>query len=167
MLLPKLLALAQKSSQHTVVRYYSGVEGLAAMRREMVMYTQPGDTWYNLTPVDYLRNVFGEQHYAYSEQRTAKRICAKTIFTTNSSRLKEKLLQIAPQQRADRVFVSPKTYHSTSGFTIYRDRVAVGTFKDEIGGIIIESPSVSNMMRQFFDLCWECLPSDTPSGIVK
>lgn len=156
-LLPKLLALAQKNSHHTVVRYYAGPEGLAAMRREMLMYSQPGDIWYNLTPVDQLLEIFGEHFYAYHRQRTAKHISAKTIFTTKSLRLKAELLQTAPQQQAERKFISPRTYRSASGFTVYRDRVAVGSFKEEVGGIIIESLSVSEMMRQFFNLCWDCL----------
>ena len=38
--------------------------------------------------------------------------------------------------------------------TIYRNRIAIGTFIDKVGGVIIESSPMADMMRRLFELAW-------------
>jgi sugar-specific transcriptional regulator TrmB len=158
-LIPKLQAIMNNENYRPVVQYFDGEDGLRTMRREMAMHTQQGDTWYNLTPVDYLRPIFGND-LVYYRQRAAKGITSKTIFTTRSEKARIELLKTAKQHRTERRFISPDLYTSPGGFTIYCDRVAIGSFKGRIGGIIIESPTIVSMMREMFAVMWQHLEKE-------
>jgi HTH-type transcriptional regulator, sugar sensing transcriptional regulator len=159
-LLPKLQAFIRSSDQRPVVRYFSGVEGLKTMRGEMAQYSTSKDTWYSLTPLDHLRAVFndeGDDYYTYANTRAAKGIQHKVIFTTASDKLRRQRLMSAREQRAERRFVPPEKFRSSSGMTIFRDRIAIATFTGHVGGAIIESPSAALMMRELFLLAWDFL----------
>lgn len=156
--LPALQAIMKARAGKPTVRYFDGLEGLRSMRREMLMYCRPGqDIWYNLTPVDHLMAVIGKEELSYGRQRAAKGVRAKTVFTTSSPKLKEEILKTAPQELSERRFIPPNKFRGTSGMTIYRDRIAIGTFAGNIGGVIIESESMADMMRHSFLLMWESL----------
>lgn len=156
--LPALQAIIKAGVGKPTVRYFDGIEGLRAMRREMLMYCRTGkDIWHNLTHADYLLAIFGEDEHLYGRQRAAKGVWAKTVFTTSSDELKKSILASAKQELSERKFVTPKKFQSTSGMTIYRDRIAIGTFAGNIGGVIIESSSMAEMMRHVFLLTWESL----------
>ena len=154
-LLPKLHVLMKSGSDTPTVRYFSGIEGIHAIRQEIVMYAKPGDTLYNFTPIDYLDALIKEKEHQYHIQRSARGIKAKTLFTTKSEASKKALLFGIYVKLTERRFISPEKFPSTSGMTIYRDRIAIGTFTGKIGGVIIESESMSEMMKRLFDLAWD------------
>lgn len=157
-LLPKLRAFMRTSDDRPVVRYYTGLEGLKVLRTEMSMATSAKDTWYNFTPLDHIRTVFGSDiDYMYVKPRLAKGINSQSIFTTASNKLKKEVLAAADQVRVQRKFIAPERYRSASGMTIYSDRVAIGSFGAKLGGIIIESESVAQMMCEFFQVAWKNL----------
>jgi len=153
-LLPELQTLMKAGEGIPFVRYFEGIEGLKAMRQEMVMYTSPGDTWYHFTPIDHLEAVFGSQELKYITQRVAKGIRSKTIFTTKSEKLKQEILASAPDELAERRFVSTDNFPSVSGMTIFRNRIAIGSFTGKLGGVIIESDAIADMQRRLFELAW-------------
>ena len=156
-LLPQLQALMKKAADQPLVRYYNGIEGLKAIRQEMVMYCGTQDTWYNFAPVDHLSDVFGKDGLPY-KSRILKGIRSKTIFTTSSPQLKNELLRKANDHRTERKYISPDLFTSTSGLTIYCDRIAMAMFTGNVGGVIIESKSLAAMMEEFFQLSWQSLP---------
>lgn len=153
-ILPELQALV-KAEGIPSVRYFDGKEGLHAIRQEINMYSQPGDMIYNFTPADHLTSVFpvGEENdYA---QRVGRGILAKTIFTTKSPKLKDGWLFAPEQSRlSERRYVPAETFAFTSGMTIYGDRIAIGSFTGKIMGVVIESKSMSDMMKRIFELAW-------------
>ncbi len=153
-LLPELQVLMKSSEDRPTVRYFAGVEGLHAMRQEMVMYTGSDDTWYSFTPIDHLTAVFGIEDVVY-QQRLAKGIKSKTIFSTKSETLRKKFLLEEPiDTLTERKFVSPDYFPSQSGMTIFSDRIAIGSFTGKLGGVIIESAGMADMMRRMFELAW-------------
>lgn len=159
-LLPELQALMKSSGGRPSVRYFDGMEGLRAIRREMLMYSNPGDTWYNFTPIDHLYAVLAKDEEPYYRQRMAKRIKVKTIYTTKSSDLKGKLLAAEDDKASERKYVSAKLFPSPSGMTVFRDRIAIGSFVGKMGGVIIESAEMSDMMRRLFELAWKGADAD-------
>jgi sugar-specific transcriptional regulator TrmB len=154
LLLPELQILMKSAKGRPTVRYFDGVEGMQAMRREMLMYSKSGDVWYNFTPVDHLDAVFGRRDLLYYQQRKAKQIKARTIFTTKSAKLRDQILSGAEDRYTERRYVPPDYFPSAGGMTIFRDRVAMGSFIGKLGGVIIESPTMADMMRRMFDLAW-------------
>lgn len=153
-LLPELQVLMKFGLGVPFVRYFEGLEGLRAMRQEMVMYTSKGDVWYNFTPMDHLGAVFGRQELLYTAQRVAKRVRSKTIFSTKSEKLKREILATAVSELAERRFVSSDDFPSASGMTIFRNRIAIGSFTGKIGGVIIESEQIADMLGRLFELAW-------------
>src|SRR3989344_2463996 len=147
LLLPELQVLMKTAKGRPTVRYFDGVEGLRAIRREMLMYSEPGDTWYSFSPYDHLNALFRKEEESYYRQRVAKRIKTRTLYSARSSTLKEKLLQPPGDKLTERRYVSDKLFPSPSGMTIFRERIAVGSFIGKLGGVIIESPTMADMMR--------------------
>ena len=153
-LLPELQAIMKSKGERPFVRYFDGLEGLKAMRQEMVMYSLPGSVWYNFTPMDYLDAVFGRNELLYVDQRRAKGVKSKTIFTTKSPKLKKEILSLSQPELAERRFITSEYFPSASGMTIFRNRIAIGSFTGRIGGVIVESDEISDMHRRLFDLAW-------------
>jgi len=154
-LLPELQAIMKASGGRPSVRYFSGKEGLHAMRQEIVMYCTTGDVIYNFTPADHLNAVFPDNEDTHYPQRSAKGITAKTIFSTKSESLKKLWMSEKHSRHSERRFISSESFPTTSGLTIFKDRIAVGTFAGKHMGVIIESQPMSDMMRNLFDLAWE------------
>ncbi len=153
-LLPELQMIIKASGGKPQVRYFEGLEGLRAMRQEMVMYSQSGDVWHNFTPRDHLDAVFGKDDLLYAKQRIAKNIHSKTIFSTKSKKLQQEFLAMPDAHFSERRSIAPESFLSTSGMTIFRDRIAIGSFSGKIGGVIVENQSMADMMRSLFELAW-------------
>ncbi len=156
LLLPELQMLVKAGEGKPSVRYFDGVEGLRAIRREMIMYSQPGDTWYNFAPIDYLSSIFGpDEDYAYYNQRVGKNIKMKTI---NSTRLPEQKKKILADYERDKIterrFVPSQFFNIPSGLTVFRDRIAIGSFTGKVGGVIIEGETMADMVKCLFELAW-------------
>ena len=154
-LLPKLQAFMKTTDGQPTARYYSGREGLKAIRGEMMMYSQPGDTWYQLAPVDYMHSIFSpKDDPAFVQQRRSKGIYSKAIISTGSLKLRKKLEETAERRWAERKFIPKRHYQSPSGFSVYRDRVVISDYGRTVGGVVIESKAMADMMREMFLLWW-------------
>lgn len=159
--LPELQVLMRTAGDRPSVRYFEGKEGLHAIRQEINMYCRPGDIIYNLTPADYLTGVFPDNEETFYRQRLAKGIRARTIFTTKSDMLRRRWLSEDKPKLSERKFVSPSKFLWTSGITIYRERIAIGSFTGKLGGVIIESQEMADTMRSLFNLAWQGISSSS------
>jgi hypothetical protein len=157
--LPVLQGLMKGAEDRPSVRYFEGTAGLRSIRQEMLRYSTAKDVWYNFSPMDHLLSIFGENDYLYFRYRKAKGIKSFTIFTTRSEKIKKELITKAAQHFAQVKFIAPELYKSSSAMTIFRDRIAIGSFAGKIGGFIIDSDSVASMAREFFMLLWNKLES--------
>ena len=88
-ILPELLAFMRAAEGKPVTRYFAGPEGVRTMRNEIIRQCSNTDIWYSLIPADHFIAVLGEKELLAPNARVAKRIRAKTIFTTRSSKRKE------------------------------------------------------------------------------
>jgi len=153
-MLPELQVLMKAAGGKPTVRYFGGREGLHAMRQEIIMYSSPGETIHNFTPVEHLHAVFPQNNDAFVSQRLSKGIKAKTIFTTRSEKVKNLFLSQTDTRLSETRFVAPEEFPGTSGMTMYGDRIAIGSFTGKPMGVIIESKPMADMMRSLFDLAW-------------
>ncbi|HLC49664.1 MAG TPA: helix-turn-helix domain-containing protein [Candidatus Andersenbacteria bacterium] len=154
-ILPQLQMLTKAAGDKPSVRYFEGQEGLVVMRREIIMYPRAGDTIYNFTPADHLNSVFPDEKDTVVSQRIAKKIFAKTLFTTTSESIKKRWLSSDISELNERRFVSPEKFPVPAGMTIYLDRIAIGSFTGKLFGVVIESQQMVNMMRALFELAWD------------
>jgi sugar-specific transcriptional regulator TrmB len=155
-LLPELQMLMKAGDGKPSGRYFEGKEGLHAIRQEIVMYTKPGEMVYNFTPTDYLNSVFpdDEDEQSYYKPRIAKGIRSRTLFTTQSEKLKKRMLEQSRSRLAEMRFIPHDLYPVSSGMTIYGNRIAIGSFTGKLMGVVIEGEEMASMMRSFFDLAW-------------
>ncbi len=151
-LLPELQMIVKSTQDRPYVRYYAGKEGLRAIRSEIIMYCQPGDTIYNFTPTDHVYAVFSEPDDTFVKQRSAKRIKALTLFSAKNPNLRAQLLR---EHSQDRRYVPADKFPSSSGLTVFRDRVAIGSFSGHLGGVIIENNSIAETMKHLFMMAWD------------
>ncbi len=154
-ILPELQMLTKVAGDKPSVRYFEGKEGLRAVRQEMIMQGRTGDMFYNFTPADHLRGVFPKEEDNYYRQRVSKGVSAKTLFTTTSERVKQEWLSTMPGQKTEIRFIPPEKFPVAAGMTIYRDRIAIGSYTGKLFGVVIESEQMANMMRSLFELAWE------------
>jgi hypothetical protein len=71
--------------------------------------------------------------------------------------MKDYLLQHSNDHLAERKFISPDKFTSTSGWTVFQNSIAMATYAGNIGGIIIDSVPMAQMMEQFFLVTWNSL----------
>lgn len=154
-ILPGLQMLTKAAGDKPSVRYFEGKEGLRAIRQEMIMYGSTGDVFYNFTPADHLRGVFARDEDTHYNQRISKGIRAKTLFTTTSEKVKKEWLSTMSGKGTEIRFIPPEKFPVPGGLTIYRDRIAIGSYTGKLFGVIIESEQMSNMMRSLFGLAWD------------
>lgn len=154
-ILPGLQMLTKAAGDKPSVRYFAGKEGLHAMRQEIIMYSHAGDTMLNFTPADHLNSVFPDNEDTYYPHRLAKGIYAKTLFTTKSDSLKKRWLIDNSTKKSEYRFVPSEKFPVPAGMTIFRDRLAIGSFTGKLFGVVIESEQMTSMMRSIFNLAWE------------
>lgn len=153
-ILPELQVLLKSGGERPSVRYYDGKEGLRAIRQEIIMYSKPGSLIVNLTPADHLSAQFPEDHHVYYQQRVAKKVRSRTIFTTHSAEFKNRLLSADFARFSERIYVPPHRFPAHSGITAFEDRLAIGSYGGHTGGVIIENESMAKMMQGFFEMAW-------------
>jgi sugar-specific transcriptional regulator TrmB len=157
LILPELQILMKAAGGRPSVRFFSGREGLHAMRQEIIMYSKPGEMIYNFTPADHLNAVFPQDLDTFVPQRVSKGIMAKTIFTTQSDKIRDLFLSRTYNEKrlTETIYVPPERFPGSSGMTVYGDRIAIGTFTGKLMGVIVESKPMADMMHALFDLAWE------------
>ena len=155
-ILPELQVLMKAAGGKPSVRFYSGREGLHAMRQEIIMYSRAGDLIYNFTPAEHLHAIFPQDSDTFLVQRLSKGIRARTIFTTRSEKVKELFFNGSQvdSRLSERRYIPPEDFPGSSGMTIYGDRIATGTFSGKLMGVVIESKPMTDMMRSMFNLAW-------------
>ncbi|OGY31243.1 MAG: hypothetical protein A3C02_02985 [Candidatus Andersenbacteria bacterium RIFCSPHIGHO2_02_FULL_45_11] len=154
-ILPELQMLTKAAGDKPSVRYFEGKEGLRAMRQEIIMYAHSGDVVYNFTPADHLNSVFPDNEDTYYPQRVAKKVYAKTLFTTKSDSLRKRWISNAENGVSEFRYIPTEKFPVPAGMTIYRDRIATGSFTGKLFGVVIESEQIANMMRALFELSWD------------
>lgn len=155
-IIPSLEAVMKKTDSELIVRHYSGLAGIITILNEMTVYTQPKDTWRGFLPLDQVFNTLGEKTFWSFRQRLSKNVTTKMIFTTSSNKTKKKMLTTT-NAKTQRKFITPKRFTSTSSLITYRDRVYIGTLGKNSDGIVIESPTITKLIEEMFDLLWEQL----------
>lgn len=157
LILPELQILMKAAGGRPSVRFFSGREGLRAMRQEIIMYSKPGEMIYNFTPADHLNAVFPQDKDTFLPQRLSKGIQARTILVTRSYQYREWFMRekALDKKLSKRRCIVTRDFLNSSGMTIYMDRIAIGTFIGKLMGVIIESKPMADMMRNLFDLAWE------------
>lgn len=151
-----LMLLDRSSTEIPTVRYFAGIKGHKQLSFEAINYSKPGDVWHVIVPIDNYRKYF-QASLNIEKLRIAKSIATKTIFTTHSEKIKEKMVASATKEHAERKFLSPSQYSSPHAIFIYRDHLVIASMDENAGSIVIEGSPIAEMARQMFSLVWNSL----------
>jgi sugar-specific transcriptional regulator TrmB len=149
-LLPELSQMFESAGERPVVRFFSGKEGITAMREETLSLKKDDEILiiYNF---DALVGIYSpEELRSYTDKRVAKGIKVRSIYTKEDKPLEPS--DITPN--ASRRFIPYEKMPIRSDFFIYGDKIAIMALKGHVFGVIVESKEISQSFKILFELIW-------------
>jgi sugar-specific transcriptional regulator TrmB len=148
--LPDLIGLYTKSDQHPVIRFFPGKEGIISMRNEVLAMSDK--ELCVITAFDDFRNVFDEsERNAFTKKRLARKITTRILYTSeqpdNPNAAKQYEGRKLPQDEFPIHF----------DIYLFDNRVCISSLKNDVWGIMIESPAIKASMQSLFDMVWKLL----------
>lgn len=149
-ILPQLESVYNLAAEKPKIRYYEGMDGLQAMRSEFLEIAQKEILGF--ISLDQVFKYFPEQQEDYGKKRVQKGIVSRVIYTHKAGPIEgatnEKIFREAR-------YIPENKFLFTSDISIYGNRIAMASLKGKLGGVIIESQELADMMRAIFELAWE------------
>ncbi|MGH7141616.1 MAG: TrmB family transcriptional regulator [Minisyncoccia bacterium] len=148
--LPDLVRHFESAGERPVVRFFTGKEGITAMREETLILNKDEEVLI-IYSLDALEGIYSyDELREYTQKRSKKGIRIRSIYTKKDGQLAKE--DITPL--ASRRFISYQQMPITSDFFIFRDKVAIMALQGNIFGTIIESKQIADSFRIFFSLLW-------------
>lgn len=147
-LMPALKALVNTSGTKPVIRYYEGLSGIKEVYRDTLNYSGELLAFVAENIFDKLGKDFADE---YKAKRKKSNIRVR-ILVPETPELKAELKTAAEDLRTFR-FVSKEKYPFTMEMNLYGNKLALMSFKEELG-IIIESNEIAENLRFLFELAW-------------
>ena len=147
----ELNMLFKTTGDRPVVRFFEGLEGAKTVQNEFfkikskkVVGTVILDEVYNASP---------KHDEEITKKRIKKGINSRVIYTHSKGEIKD---ATSKNKLREARFVPYNLFGDTAtNVTIYDDIVAITTYKDHPGGVLIEDKNIAEFMRKFFDLAWD------------
>lgn len=145
--MPGLLNFFFTYSEQPGVRFFQGVEELAAVYEDILRTGKPVSLLRTGLPTENLTLPFFS---SYVQKRVKKGITLDALTTRHAE------ANTDPDQDTEwlmtRTWLEPGAYDAPVEVNIYGDKVAYISFGQETIGMIIESPQIALAMRQMFNL---------------
>jgi sugar-specific transcriptional regulator TrmB len=147
-LLPDLRALHNKEGKQPKVRFYHGIEGLKAMYWESL---KSKETIVGYGSIDEVLSSFKEYIQEYMKERIKKKIHVRGIVPSTVK--SQEYAKLNPAQLRELVLVPKDSFPMTNEINIYDDKVAIFSFREQVG-VIIQSQDIANSQKAIFNLAW-------------
>lgn len=148
--LPELLKKFEGAGERPLVRFFSGKEGITAMREE-VLTLKKGEEIFILFSRDSLATIYTQKELDdFSDKRVRNGIHSRYIYTRQGGKSGS---EIPPN--TERRYISPDRMPMSSDIFVYRNCVAVMALKGPVFGIIIDSKEIADSFRAIFNTLWE------------
>lgn len=149
-ILPQLESVYNLSAEKPLIRYYEGFDGLKVMRSEFLQVAI--NEVLGFTALDPLFKHFPTHEEDHTKKRIEKGIKSRVVYTRQAGPIEGATnLKLLREAR----FVPREKFKFTSDISIYGNRVSMTFLKEKLGGVIIESQELADMMRAIFELAWE------------
>ncbi len=149
-LLPALLQQYDGAGERPVVRFYSGKEGITAMRED-TLSLNGGDEMLIIYSLDALQGLYTEKETAdYVRRRIEKEIRVRCVYTRKEGKLPPDTLPALMERR----FVPEKKMPLTTDFFVHKNKVAMMALRGHLFGVVIESKEISESFRSLFEMIW-------------
>ena len=154
-LIPQLLAMASTMASKPKIRFYEGVEGVKSIFED-VLSTK--DEILGYTNLKSLTELFPEYFRQFCHKKVKQNIKTRYIAPATEEGV-DMIDAYYPKQYdpnlLEILMVNPKEFNFQNEIAIYGNKVAIISLnKDELIGLILESPAFASSMKSFFDLAW-------------
>lgn len=147
--LPELNNLFNLTGERPRVRFFEGKEGLKAIQEDILK--SKIKSLENIYPRDDFIKVFSQkEREEYIAKREKQKIKVRTIYTSQ----KPPVLP-SKERFVERKFVPHIRFPFSADIVIYGDKIAIGTYRGKLVGVIIESKEIAETLRLIFNLAWE------------
>jgi sugar-specific transcriptional regulator TrmB len=154
-ILPELLSITNTLALKPKIKYYEGMEGVKNILLDTLTAKKELLGYSNLKHV---AELFGDFVKDYAMQKMKRQIRTRMICPSSEESfnyIKNNYPKNFPQELIEILFVNPKEFWFENEITIYDDKVAVISLnKDELNGMIFESPVYARSQRAIFNLAW-------------
>lgn len=149
-ILPQLESIYNLAAEKPKVRYYEGLDGAQAMRHEFLRTS--GDEILGFLSLDNLFKSFPRHSIEHTPERIKRKIRSRVLYTRKDGPLAEGSDKDLMREAR---YVPLQKFPFGSDISVYGDRISMFFLKDKLGGVIIESMELADMMRAIFELAWE------------
>lgn len=154
-LLPELLSISNALALKPKIKYFEGMDGVRNILEDTLTAKKELLGYSNLKGVGEL---FGDYLKTYSLEKMKRGIKTRIICPTSDEAfgfVKKYYPPNFPQELIEILFVNPKEFWFDHMITIYDDKVAIISLnKDELVGMIFESPVFAKSQTAIFNLAW-------------
>lgn len=147
--LPQLRAIQGISVMKPSVRFYQGKEEMKIILNEIL---EEADKLLSFGSSDDVFSVLSDYFPKFIEQRVKKKIPIRGI-TFESVKARERK-QIA-NQILMKIKVIPKEYQHNGLTFIWKNKVAMFSFKKDLTALVIESEELMKIQKSMFDFMWD------------
>ena len=151
-LLPQLRSIYNISGSKPKIMFYEGKEGLKEVYNDTLQYKSEILAFASEGIFQFLGKDYNDYYIA---KRVKKHIPVRGIVPTTDTLEKSYLRKNIAHLRSTKTINSNK-YNFPIEINIYANKVALISFRDELG-IIIESEEVTRMMKMMFEFFWNTL----------
>lgn len=151
-LLPQLRSIYNISGAKPKIMFYEGKEGLKEVYGDTLKYKSEILAFASEGIIQILGKDYTDDYIA---KRIKKNIPVRGIIPTTDVLEKSYLRNNIAHLRSTKI-IDAKKYNFPIEINIYANKVALMSFRDELG-LIIESDEISKMMRMMFEFFWSTL----------
>jgi HTH-type transcriptional regulator, sugar sensing transcriptional regulator len=146
---------------HPRVRYYEGLEGIKSIY---------ADTLKSKTEIlNYGNSQEIRKHWPTYDEEYVKKRAAQQIYLRGIAIDDEdgRLVKARDGENHREIrLINKEKFDFSNEINIYDDKLSIISFKDELIGMIIESPEIANTQRAIFKMVWEFCSSASPSAFL-
>ncbi len=154
-LIPQLLAMASTMASKPKIRFYEGEEGVKSIFEDIL---KTKDEVLGYTSLKGLSELFPNYFRQFCQKKVKYRIKTRYIAPATEEGV-DMIDAYYPKQYdpnlLEILMVNPKEFNFQNEIAIYGNKVGIISLnKDELIGLILESPTFAESMKSFFDLAW-------------
>jgi sugar-specific transcriptional regulator TrmB len=150
-----------KSNTNPQVTFYEELEGIKQIHED-ILKTSKNKTIYSIIPQNMEEDFLNFLFFDFIKRRIENNIFIEVI--AQESKIGEKIQYNDKNSLRTTKIISNGNCIFESEITIYGEKIALISYKkEEMIGIIVESPSISKTMKEIFKLTWNSDSSFLPS----
>lgn len=151
-LLPELRSIYNSKVNKPKLRFYEGREGIKEVYKDTLRYKGEILAFASESLLRVIGKEFSDE---YVEKRVKNEISVRAIMPSSDLLHKSYTQKNLAQLRVAKL-IDEKKYNFPVEINIYANKVALMSFRDELG-LIIESDEISKMIKMMFEYFWRTL----------